>query len=398
VIGYVAIAQDVTAQREAERQAVRLLEERAARAEAERARDQLQQIVDVLPECVLVVDSFGSVTMCNAAARAMLGGVPPATDLWASETIGRVHSNGQPFRVPEFPLVRAVRNGEVVCGEQMIFTLGSSESQVPVLLNCAPVRASDGAIIGGVLVFQDISPLKQLERQKDDFLAAASHDLKNPLAIVKARAQLLRRQVERVGGEESAAMIEGLRGIDQATRRLVGMVNELLDVARLQMDRPIDLELSQVDLVALARGTVAEAQPSTERHELVVESSMDQIVGQWDRDRIERVLVNLLTNAVKYSPEGGAIRVSLDVENGEDGRWAVIRVSDRGIGIPQSELADVFERFYRASNVASRIDGAGIGLTGAKHITERHGGHISVESALGEGATFTVRLPYSANA
>jgi PAS domain S-box-containing protein len=393
-IGYVAIAQDVTAQREAERQAARLLQERAARAEAERARDQLQQIVDVLPECVLVVDHEGTVTICNAAARALLGCVPPPDDPWALQTMGRDDARGVELPLEQLPLVRAVRNGEASSGEQLILRVGpGQQSRVPVLLNSAPVRAVDGAIVGGVLVFQDISAMKELERQKDDFLAAASHDLKNPLAIVKARAQLLRRQVERLGTPESVTMIEGLRGIDQATRRLVGMVNELLDVARLQMDRPVDLELGRVDLVELVHEAVDEIRPSTDRHDLRIETNQEAIVGTWDRQRLSRIMINLLANAVKYSPGGGTITVTLDVEEKRGTRMAVIRVSDHGIGIPEGELARVFERFYRASNVSSRIDGTGIGLTGARYIAQRHGGDVSVESVLGEGTTFTVELP-----
>jgi PAS domain S-box-containing protein len=398
LIGFVAIAQDVTAHREAERQAVRLLEERAARAEAERARDQLQQVVDVLPECVLVVNATGTVTICNAAARGLLGRVPPPEDHWALQTMGSIDSKGQERPLERYALVRSVRDGEIVRGEQITLPHGSTNERVPVLLNSAPVRASNGAIVGGVLVFQDITALKELERQKDDFLAAASHDLKNPLAIVKARAQLLQRQAERVGSDESAAMIDGLRAIDIATSRLVGMVNELLDVARLQMDRPIDLELKRIDLVALVRETVAETRASTDRHELKVDANVDKIFGQWDRDRIERVLVNLLTNAVKYSPEGGVITTSIDVEKDETGAWALIRVSDQGMGIPESDLANVFERFYRASNVSSRIDGAGIGLTGVRYIIERHRGEVTVESKLGSGSIFTVRLPYTVDA
>jgi signal transduction histidine kinase len=104
-------------------------------------------------------------------------------------------------------------------------------------------------------------------------------------------------------------------------------------------------------------------------------------------------MINLLANAVKYSPGGGTITVTLDVEEGRGTRMAVIRVSDPGIGIPEGELARVFERFYRASNVSSRIDGTGIGLTGARYIAQRHGGDVSVESVLGEGTTFTVKLP-----
>jgi signal transduction histidine kinase len=138
---------------------------------------------------------------------------------------------------------------------------------------------------------------------------------------------------------------------------------------------------------------VEEIRPSTERHDVRVEAGQEEIVGTWDRQRLSRIMINLLANAVKYSPGGGTITVRLDVEEERGVRMAVTRVSDSGIGIPEGELSRIFDRFYRASNVASRIDGTGIGLTGARYIAQRHGGDLSVESVLGAGATFTVKLP-----
>ena len=234
---------------------------------------------------------------------------------------------------------------------------------------------------------------RRLEDERDAFLAAASHDLKNPLAIVKAQAQLLMRRAQRSQSPDTSPMVDGLRSIDQATRRLAGMVNELLDVARLQMGRPIELDPRPMDLAVLARQSAADLQLSTDRHEIVVERAADSMMGAWDRERIERVLVNLLTNAIKYSPEGGAVVLALDRELVGDREWALLSVRDRGIGIPESDIPHVFERFYRGSNVAGRIEGAGIGLSGARQIVEQHGGSIEVHSVEGEGSTFTVRLP-----
>jgi PAS domain S-box-containing protein len=391
--GFVAIAQDTTQLKAAEHQRTHLVQERAARTEAERARDRLQQLIDVLPEGVLLAEPDGRISMCNAAAVAILGRVPPDTDPWAFNTMVRKHLDGSPCTIEEVPLVRSVRKGEVVLGEQYLIQSAAAGELVPVLMNSAPLRDRDGIIIGGVSVFQDISPIKELERQKDAFLAAASHDLKNPLTIVKAQAQMLMRRAARLDPSENVALVDGLRGIDVATRRLAGMVNELLDVARLQMGRPVELDPRPMDLAALMDDVAADMRTSTDRHDIVVEYPETPVRGAWDRDRIERVLVNLMTNAIKYSPDGGKIVLAAKRESHDGHDWAVAQVRDQGIGIPASERSRIFERFFRASNVAGRIEGAGIGLSGVRQIVEQHGGTIDVESAQDEGSTFTVRLP-----
>ncbi|MFN0072480.1 MAG: ATP-binding protein [Chloroflexota bacterium] len=307
--------------------------------------------------------------------------------------MGKFDRNGQVIEFDQLPLVRSVRHGEVVRGEQLVLKVQSSHVQVPVLLNSAPLRDPDDAIVGGVLLFQDITAIKDLERQKDEFLAAASHALKNPLATIKARAQLLTRKLELVQNPDSVSLVEGLRSIDHATRRLVGIVNELFDVARLRMDRPIELEFGQTDLAALVPEVSEQVQASTDRHRIVAECCLDTLEGEWDNDRVERVLVNLLTNAIKYSPECSTITMTLDTESRDGRDWAIVQVRDEGMGIPPAELPHIFERFYRASNVPARIEGAGIGLSGVRHMTEKHGGEVTADSVLGEGSIFTVRLP-----
>jgi PAS domain S-box-containing protein len=394
--GYVVVAQDVTQVKEAEAQRARLLQERTARSEAERARDRLQQLIDVLPEGVLLAERDGRIAMCNATAVAFLGRVPPPDDPWVYQTMERRRLDGSPCKLEELPLFRAVKHGELVLGEQYLIRNAGAGELVPTLMNSAPLRDEDGTIIGGVSVFQDISPIKELERQKDAFLAAASHDLKNPLAIVKAQAQLIRRRAARLSepDEQTRPLIEGLRTIDVATSRLAGMVNELLDVARLQMGRPVELEPQRMDLVELVKQIGRDIRTWTDRHEIALECEIGSMVGNWDRDRIERVLVNLLTNAIKYSPAGGPITLRVKSEARDGMEWAIVQVRDQGIGIPPRELNQIFERFFRASNVQSHMEGAGIGLSGVRQIVDQHEGSVTVESAEGSGSTFTVRLPW----
>ncbi|MBI3970668.1 MAG: ATP-binding protein [Chloroflexi bacterium] len=125
----------------------------------------------------------------------------------------------------------------------------------------------------------------------------------------------------------------------------------------------------------------------------MVESTLPEVCGWWDTSRLERLLDNLLGNAVKYSPNGGTITLLVETEREFDGRWAVLRVRDEGIGIPEADLERVFDRFYRGSNVVGHLAGTGVGLDAGRRIVEQHGGTIAIESREGEGATITIRLP-----
>jgi PAS domain S-box-containing protein len=392
-VGFVCIARDITRLKREEEQRAQLVRERIARAEAEAARDWLQQVVDALPEGIAVCDERGVIHTSNAVTQYVMGAVPPAVEVSGYASLGICHLDGTPCPPAEVPLARSVQRGDTVHGEQLLITHAGDGRQTPVLVNSAPLRSRGGTIVGAVMVFQDITAIKDLEQQKDAFLAATSHDLRNPLTAIKARVQMLERRAARLGTSEGDAIAEGLRSIDNTSNRISGMINELLDVARLRMGRPLDLDRQPMDLNALAFEVADGLRSAADRHNIIVESAAPRVVGDWDRPRLERVLANLVSNAIKYSPHGGDVSITIDAERENGSAWAILRVSDEGIGIPEQDLPRVFESYYRASNVAGRIEGAGVGLAAVRQVIEEHGGSVEVASREHVGSTFTVRLP-----
>jgi signal transduction histidine kinase len=166
------------------------------------------------------------------------------------------------------------------------------------------------------------------------------------------------------------------------------LVDQIVDLARMQMGQELELDRRPTDLVAVAHRVAAEHQAAAPRHAVRVEAT-DDVVGDWDAARLERAVDNLVGNAVKYSPEGGEVLVR--VRPGGDG-WAEVSVADSGVGIPAADLATVFDRFRRASNSRGFV-GSGIGLASVRQIVHEHGGEVSVASTEGQGSTFTMRLP-----
>jgi signal transduction histidine kinase len=186
-------------------------------------------------------------------------------------------------------------------------------------------------------------------------------------------------------------MVEELEKIDAGLTRMSTLISELLDVANLQIGRPLALNRSETDLVELVREVISDHQHVSERHHIELSTTVSSVRGMWDATRLERVLANLLSNAVKYSPHGGDISITVD----SDGDWAVLSVADRGIGIPVTDLPHVFDRFRRGENAAGKIPGTGIGLAAVRDIVEQHGGSISAANREDGGAVFTIRLPRS---
>jgi PAS domain S-box-containing protein len=228
-------------------------------------------------------------------------------------------------------------------------------------------------------------------RVRDEFLSSVSHDLRTPLGSIKGLAQLLARQIGRLDIPQAPRLTDQLAGIDRATNKMAAMVDELLDLARLEAGQPLELTRTTVDLVTLAHQYAEEQRRTAPQHEIRVEAAVARLVGVWDQARLERVLANLLSNAVKYSPAGSTVVVRVGTV-GAERPWAELEVEDHGVGIPAADLPHIFERFHRGANVTGQI-GAGIGLAGVKRIIELHGGTIAVVSAEGVGTTVTVRLP-----
>lgn len=233
-------------------------------------------------------------------------------------------------------------------------------------------------------------------RARETLLSVVSHDLRNLLAAVNGSVKLLQHYTSRLPGESRSELMDtGLARIATAAARMNALISEMLDFARLQMGQSLDLYRRSTDLVAIARQVAADHQQTTDRHNIRVVAEVPELVGLWDAPRLERVVDNLLFNAIKYSPRGGDVLVSVEKEDGTEPS-AVCTIRDSGIGIPASDLPYIFEWFRRAGNVSGRISGSGIGLASALQVVDQHGGTIHVESVEGSGSTFTVRLPLKA--
>ncbi|HYN89057.1 MAG TPA: ATP-binding protein [Ardenticatenaceae bacterium] len=229
---------------------------------------------------------------------------------------------------------------------------------------------------------------EEAARLKDDFLSAAAHDLKTPLTTLMAQAQLLERRAQRM--PDAPADVPAIQRIVKESERLRDLVLELLDAARAEQGKLVGTR-EPVDLGEIAREGCE--RHFSARHPCVLDTN-GPVVGMYDRGRIAQLLENLLENAVKYSPDGGEIRVRVWPE----GDAAHLTVADQGIGIPPEDLPRIFDRFHRGKNVDDRrFAGMGLGLFICRGIAEQHGGQISASSTPGRGTTFHVALPLAAN-
>lgn len=231
---------------------------------------------------------------------------------------------------------------------------------------------------------------RQEIRGRDEFLAAAAHDLRTPLTVISARAQILARRAEG-GPVQEGLILDATQRIVRSVETLTHRIDWLTDVARTHMGGRLELRLEEIDLRELVALVVADYGPAAEKHVFSVELPADLPCVQADPDRIRRVLENLVNNAVKYSPDGGRVSIRLEVD--PEGPCVRIAVSDEGVGIPAQDLPHLFEPFHRGRNVPRQVAGSGIGLATAQRIVDEHGGRIGVESEPGLGTTFTVWLP-----
>ena len=238
--------------------------------------------------------------------------------------------------------------------------------------------------------------LKELDRMKSQFLSIASHELKTPITAMSGFLQVALRRVRRLSqGDAAAPVTEGLRGITEQlevvyrqTGKLARLVDELLDVSRIQTGR-IEFRYGDVDLSELANEVATRMQLTTTTHEITVRRDEANVVTA-DRDHLEQVLNNLVTNAIKYSPSGGTITIEVRPDDG----GVRLSVTDQGIGIPEKELDAIFGPFYRSPDRAARdAAGMGLGLYISKEIVVRHGGRIWAESGGVKGSTLNVLIP-----
>lgn len=246
-----------------------------------------------------------------------------------------------------------------------------------------------------LFVVRDETVRRATERMRRDFATNVSHELKTPLAGLSLLAETLRDAV-REDPEQAGRFVDRLSA---EVGRLSDLTNDLLTLSRLEeAEAAPEADLAPVDLGPVATATADEIRPlaDAKRHALVVETA-DELIIEGDEVALRTLVRNLLENAVRYTEPGGHVRLTVGAENDRHGRaWAVVRVTDDGVGIPLADQKRVFERFYRVDKARSReTGGTGLGLSIVRHVAERHGGKVELESTVGVGSTFTVSLPLS---
>ncbi|HCF84941.1 MAG TPA: hypothetical protein DEV72_07055 [Ktedonobacter sp.] len=381
----------------------------------EARRALLQHILDELPSSVYLVRGRDARLVLANRAAATVWGVPWRPGQSMREFLEENHirvfgTDGHPLALEQFATLRAVQHGETV-RQQQVTIHHPDGTTLPVLVNAVALDAHQFDVVpsplvshpaehaepAAIVVHQDVTALKAAEQLKDEFISIAAHELRTPLAILTGFVQTLLNQTARGKGPALAEWQQkSLQSIDLATARLVDLAEDLLDVTRVQAGR-LELQREPTDLVALARRVLARRQLTTERHALTLVTTLPHLVVHVDPRRMEQVLSNLIGNAIKYSPERGAIEVTIRAEH--ETHEALLSVRDQGIGIPLHEQAQVFERFARAGNAqAYGINGTGLGLYLCRELVEQHDGRIWFESAEGQGSTFFVALPLGSQA
>lgn len=355
----------------------------------------LAAVIEHVPVGIIVVDGMGRLVLMNDVGRQISGAVPEESDAVADQSDAyalREPETGRPLDPEETPIARAVA-GEVVKNFEYVFRPPGARTDSRVRVVAAPLHDAQGGSMGAVAVFEDVTEERRRERAREDFLTAAAHDLKSPLTVIKGVSQILDRRLAKKEVLRRDDAAPHLQRITRTVDRMENQIAELLDIARSQAGEHVNLTRGRVDLAALARRVAQEQAETSDSHVIEIDTVENGMTGDWDAQRLERVIRNLISNAVAYSPDGGTVAVVVRRETLEGRTWAVVRVRDQGIGIPGPEISRIFDHFYRGSNVVERFAGSGIGLASVKHIVEQHGGRVEVESCEGIGSTFSIRLP-----
>jgi signal transduction histidine kinase len=301
------------------------------------------------------------------------------------------------------PLFARALRGETVEAEYRVTTIDGQAWWLQ--WSEAPLRDAEGTIQGAVVWVQHLTPYQQdgvgvvpqptavvdAHAECRESVALIAHDLKNPLTRIKGLTQLLQRRLANGRPMDMAEVHERLAQIDCTVGQMTLALNELVETAHVQAGSASAPNRRSTDLVQVAQYLVDEYQQATEDHQIFLHSADSAVIGSWDSPKIERAVSNLLSNAVKYSPNGGEIRVL--IERVEPEGWAVLQVTDQGIGIPDTDLPHIFEDSHRAGNVVGRLAGTGMGLPSVRQAVEQHGGTVVVESREGRGTTVMVWLP-----
>ena len=355
--------------------------ERQAALQAKAEQLRLAAIIEQLPVGVVVADAISGKTLYSNQEIVNLTGRPFNQNHPHFYAKKRAYSpDKKPIPPNQWPLARVLR-GEIVNQEQLLYRRDDS-TYVPISINGTPIYDQLGRQIAGVVIVSDMSRNKEAELRKDEFLDIASHELKSPVTSLKVYSQILAKQL---GRHKNIRTRQILTKMDAQLDKLTHLANDLLDIRRIQLGK-LTYRIAPFDANVMVQDIVDGLDHNS--HIITVEGQLSKpILG--DQERIGQVVINLLTNAFKYSPEKSQVIIRL----AEEGDQAVLSVQDFGIGINSADQTKVFSQFFQVNSTQPTSPGLGIGLYLAAQIIHHHHGKIWMDSQIGKGSTFYISLP-----
>jgi len=354
-------------------------------------QSRLEALVQSMTDGAILADTAGKLVVINPAARQMLGldmeARPSEIPLKALEALDLLHLWEEALAHPDRVVRREIRLSPDTC---LIAPNTAPEAQKDpriIVASCTAARESaSGAVVGIVTTLLDMTRERELQKMKEDFLASVSHELRSPLTAIAGFTEVLLEEENLTPRHQEYVQI-----IDQNSRRLLRLINDLLDLTKLEAGM-MRMSKTDIDLEAMVQKAIDLLSPLYTQKQLDVTV---EIPGRLPRvmadpDRIEQVLINLISNAIKFTPEKGHISVGAAYQNGQVKVW----ISDTGVGIASRDLDRIFDKYQQLENKWTYgIKGTGLGLPIAKQIIEAHRGRIWAQSEEGKGSTFTFALP-----
>jgi len=340
---------------------------------------ELANIVEFSDDAIIGRDINGIISSWNKGAEKLYG-------YKSKETIGKhitlIFPDDKREEVPE--LIEKIKKGQHIENYETV-RRKKDGALVSIMLTSSPINDISGKIIGASTIATDITESKKLEKQKDDFMTIASHELKTPLTTVKVFNQIIQRVVKKYKNKEVNTY---LLKMDGQINKLTELIHDLLDVSKIQSGK-LQFKKEKINLDNLVYEVGENIQKISKNHKIIISGKIKRKIFA-DKDRIGQVLINLITNAIKYSPDGKRIIIKLIPEKTQ----AKIAVSDFGIGVKEEYKEKIFDRFFQVKVIPGVSSGMGMGLYICSEIVKSHNGKIWVESTWGKESTFYFTLPF----
>jgi signal transduction histidine kinase len=345
----------------------------------------MDALLDSAADGILIMSPDHTIERCNPAFARIAGLSPDQIRGKSHEEIIRWK------RKDGLTLEQAEAGGWPLTPNATLYIEGDLERELdlplPVGITYAPLVNPEGNLVNVIATVRDITRFREAEELKSTFISVISHELKTPVALIKGYVSTLRRED---ATWERKVVKDSLEVIEEEADRLTELIENLLDASRLQAG-VLPISQSDVALQTVAERIAERFRTQTQSHQIVVEFPQNFPFVLADEERISQVISNLISNAIKYSVDGGEIRISGQVRPDH----VIICVSDQGPGIAPDDIPHVFDRFYRSSNAARKTKGAGLGLYLARAVVEAHRGRIWVDPKPGDGARVCFALPRS---